>query len=122
MLYTAGTGKDITPPGSRDSQHPGFKQVAYNTLKFSLTLVETIAGCFPVPGVKGAIGSLNLIIDRFDVGSSCMMDEILIVTDVIYFRKQEKMLTRWRFSSNPSIRLMVFCKAFTSQSHPWAMT
>jgi hypothetical protein len=69
---TAQTGKDVKPPGSR---LPEFKQTAYNTLRFSLTLVEKIAGCFPVPGVKDAIGSLNLVIDRFDVGGSCLVNQ-----------------------------------------------
>lgn len=118
---TAQTGKDIKPPGSRDSRHPEFKPIAYNTLKFSLTLVEAIAGCFPVPGVKGAIGSLNLVIDRFDVGGSCMMRETLL-NNYIYFRKRDKMLPRWMFFLQPLIRWRVFCKAFTRQSHPWEMT
>jgi hypothetical protein len=44
-----------------------FKQIAYNTLKLSLTLLEKVSESFPIPGVKGALGGINLMIDRFDV-------------------------------------------------------
>jgi hypothetical protein len=43
------------------------RQVAANTLTFGLSLAEKIAECAPVPGLKGAIGALNLILNRFDV-------------------------------------------------------
>jgi hypothetical protein len=43
------------------------RQVAANTLIFGLSLAEKIAECAPVPGLKGAISTLNLILNRSDV-------------------------------------------------------
>jgi hypothetical protein len=44
-----------------------FRRTVYNTFTFSLKLVETLAEIFPVPGIKSAIGTLNVTIERFDV-------------------------------------------------------
>ena len=52
------------PPRGRPSD---MRQVAASTLIFGLSLAEKIAECAPVPGLKGAIASLNLVLNRSEV-------------------------------------------------------
>jgi hypothetical protein len=59
------------------------RQLAASTLGFGLSLVEQIADCVPVPGLRSAIGGLNLILDRFDV--RCLLfDEAFVNGGAIY--------------------------------------
>jgi hypothetical protein len=62
------------PSGVTDkipSRPSEFNRTIYNTFTFSLKLVETLAEIFPVPGVKSAIATLNVTIERFDVRMAC---------------------------------------------------
>ena len=59
--HTSGVMENVP---SRPSE---FRQTVYNTFILSLKLVEKLAGIFPVPGIKGAIGTLNVAIEQFDV-------------------------------------------------------
>lgn len=61
---------NLKPPG-----HPSdVRQVAANTLTFGLSLAEKIAQCAPIPGLKGAIAALNLILNSFDNAAQNLED------------------------------------------------
>lgn len=57
-----GSGSHTMPNPPRD-----FKHIAHNTLRLSLALLEKVSESFPIPGVKGILGGINMMIDRFDV-------------------------------------------------------
>jgi hypothetical protein len=65
---------------SAGSLAPDHKRTVLNTLKFTSSLVENISDCIPVPGLKGAIGSLNFIIRRLDVRESRYLPRVVVMT------------------------------------------
>jgi hypothetical protein len=74
---TDGEGRRLTRDKPKPEKpalgHPSasdVREVAANTLTFGLSLAEKIAECAPVPGLKGAIGALNLTLSRFEVRST----------------------------------------------------
>jgi hypothetical protein len=55
----------------QESQLPfkDMKDTALNTLRLSLSLVTTISGSIPVPGLKAVFSGLEMVLGWFDVNS-----------------------------------------------------
>lgn len=75
-------------------------QVAANTLIFGLSLIERVSECAPVPGLRAAVGGVNLILERFNVRPfHCCKTEVNRGTSCRMLCKIYKILT---MSSLPS--------------------
>jgi hypothetical protein len=51
-----------------DSVSKDYSSAIINSLKFASSLLEKMSEQVPIPGLKAAFGSVNFIIERFDVG------------------------------------------------------
>src|ERR1700731_612877 len=57
------------PNKESQSRFKEVKDTTLNTLKLSLSLLTTISGSIPVPGLKAAFAGLEMVLGWFDVSS-----------------------------------------------------
>ncbi|KAG6829936.1 hypothetical protein H0H87_009696 [Tephrocybe sp. NHM501043] len=72
-------------PASCAQCHGSVKQVVSNTFVFALSLVEKLAECAPVPGLKGAVGAFHVVMQRFEDSEQNLGDFDDLVTAIDSF-------------------------------------
>ncbi|KAF8060790.1 hypothetical protein FPV67DRAFT_307115 [Lyophyllum atratum] len=67
-------GCELPPREKPHRPQASVHQVVTNTFIFALSLVEKIAECAPVPGLKGAIGAFHIMMQRLEDSDENMHD------------------------------------------------